>query len=178
MNIFICGGCKNGKSAFAQELAVKLSPHIKRYYVATMIAADAEDRARIKKHIAARDGWGFETLEIGRNIADCLSYGGEDATFLIDSITALLANEMFHDNTVDSDAAQRCTRALLQVLSHAENTVIVSDYLFSDAVPFDALTEQYRRDLAAIHRTLADACETVVELCADTVIIHKGELPE
>ena len=178
MNIFLCGGCKNGKSALAQELAVKLSRGGKRYYVATMIAGDDEDRARILKHIKDRDGLGFQTLEIGRDIADCLAADAADATFLIDSVTALLANEMFHDNQVDNAALERCREELLQVLAHSANTVIVSDYLFSDAVRFDDITEQYRRALGVLHCALANACDTVAELCADTVMIHKGELPQ
>ncbi|MBR2591131.1 MAG: bifunctional adenosylcobinamide kinase/adenosylcobinamide-phosphate guanylyltransferase [Clostridia bacterium] len=178
MNIFICGGCKNGKSSLAQELAVKLAQGEKHYYVATMIAGDEEDHLRIKRHVKDREGMGFETLEIGRGIAACLTEDAAESTFLIDSVTALLANEMFHDNITDAGALERCTKGLLQVLEHSENCVIVSDYLFADAVRFDALTEQYRCALAALHRTLANVCDTVAELCADTVVIHKGELPQ
>ena len=36
MTVFISGGCKNGKSSLAQNLAVTLSGSGKRYYVATM----------------------------------------------------------------------------------------------------------------------------------------------
>lgn len=177
MNIFLCGGCKNGKSSLAQELAVKLSQGGKRYYVATMIAGDGEDRARIQKHRKDRAGMGFETLEIGRGIAACLGEDADKATYLIDSVTALLANEMFQGKRIDNGAVERCTQGLLEVLAHSGNCVIASDYLFSEAVHFDVLTEQYRRALGAIHRTLANACDTVAELCADTVTIHKGELP-
>lgn len=177
MNVFICGGCKNGKSALAQELALKLAQGGKHYYVATMIAGDREDRARIEKHRKDRAGMGFETLEIGRGIAACLGEDADCATYLIDSVTALLANEMFYDNIADSGAFERCRQELLNVLKTAKNTVIVSDYIFSDASRFDALTEQYRQALGALHCSLANACDTVAELCADNVIIHKGELP-
>lgn len=177
MNIFICGGCKNGKSALAQELAVRLSQDKPRFYVATMIATDEEDRMRIRKHIADRAGLGFETLEIGRGIADCLGENADKATYLIDSVTALLANEMFYDNSVDSGAFERCRQELLNVLKTAKNTVIVSDYIFSDAARFDTLTEQYRQALGALHCSLANACDTVVEMCTENVMMHKGELP-
>ena len=72
MIVFITGGAKNGKSSFAQDLAVKLSRGGKRYYIATMIPCDEEDRERIRRHIADRDGLGFETIECGRNIGSCL----------------------------------------------------------------------------------------------------------
>ena len=54
MIAFVSGGAKNGKSGFAQDLAVKLAGGGKRYYVATMIPVDEEDRARIRRHVADR----------------------------------------------------------------------------------------------------------------------------
>lgn len=65
MNIFISGGCKNGKSYHAQELARDMAVQggLPLYYLATMIPHDDEDRARIRRHLSERDGWGFETVE-------------------------------------------------------------------------------------------------------------------
>ena len=97
MNLFISGGCKNGKSFFAQEEAKKQAEEkgVPLYYLATMIPADDEDRARIKRHLAERDGWGFTTIEQGRNICGALEKGEPEGVFLLDSVTALLSNEMF-----------------------------------------------------------------------------------
>ena len=76
MTIFLSGGAKNGKSTLAQELAVKLSGAGKRYYVATMIPTDEEDLARIRRHVADRDGLGFETIECSKNMLSCLERTG------------------------------------------------------------------------------------------------------
>ena len=64
MTYFISGGAKNGKSTLAQELTVALAKGGRLYYVATMISTGAEDDDRIRRHIADRDGMGFETVEI------------------------------------------------------------------------------------------------------------------
>ena len=56
MTVFISGGAKNGKSSLAQELALTLARGGRRYSVATMIPVDDEDRERIRRHIADRDG--------------------------------------------------------------------------------------------------------------------------
>lgn len=179
MNILLSGGCKNGKSALAEALAVRLSPNGKRCYVATMIPSDGEDRARIAKHIESRAGLGFQTLEVGRNIASCLEGVGGGATYLVDSVTALLANEMFlPDGSVHPEAAALCIRGLTEIAKQAENAVFVSDYIYSDAVRYDALTENYRAALASVDRALAAVCDTVVELCAGNLICHKGRLPQ
>ena len=74
MNVFISGGCKNGKSMYAQNIARDMaqSQNVPLYYIATMIPTDDEDRARIRRHLSERDGWGFETIEQGRRICDAL----------------------------------------------------------------------------------------------------------
>ena len=56
MKVYISGGCKNGKSMLAQNLAKKLAGDAPMYYIATMIPHDKEDNARIAKHIEDRDG--------------------------------------------------------------------------------------------------------------------------
>ena len=56
MIVFITGGAKNGKSSYAQDLAVKLAQGGRHYYLATMVPCDEEDRARIRHHLADREG--------------------------------------------------------------------------------------------------------------------------
>lgn len=181
MTVFISGGCKNGKSALAQRAAVRLSGGGPLYYVATMIPYDGEDRARIARHIADRAGMGFETLELGRDIGRCLELADPGGTFLVDSVTALLLNEMYpdsHNGDADPDALTRCVDGLLQVAKCAGNAVFVSDYIYSDAIRYDAFTEKYRADLAGIDRALARVCDTVLEMCAGLLIVHKGAWEE
>ena len=177
MNVFISGGSKSGKSDIAQETAVRLSAGGPLYYVATMIPFDGEDPLRVARHVARRAGMGFETLELGREIGRCLDIAAPNATFLIDSVTALLLNEMYPEGAVDADpeAAERCIRGLARVAEGAGNAVFVSDYIYSDAIRYDSFTEKYRCDLARIDRALALKCDVVLELTAGLVSVHKGE---
>ena len=95
MRVLISGGSKSGKSLFAQELTLRLANGGRRYYVATMIPADDEDRTRIRRHLAEREGMGFETIECGRELLACLQTADRNAAFLLDSTTALLMNALF-----------------------------------------------------------------------------------
>ena len=95
MKVFISGGAKNGKTTLGQDLAVYLAAGEKHYYVATMISADAEDDERIRRHIADRAGLDFETIECPRRILSCLDTADRNGVFLLDSVTALLQNEIF-----------------------------------------------------------------------------------
>lgn len=168
MNIFISGGCKNGKSMYAQELAKEMAEaqNSKLYYLATMIPSDDEDRHRVEKHIEDRDGWGFETLERGRDICGVLTEDVDrKGTFLLDSVTALLSNEMFRDDgTFDIGAGKRVAEQLVRFAEETGNTVFVSDYIYSDSRTFDSYTENYRRALAYIDRQLAKICDRVIEV--------------
>ena len=179
MRVFITGGAKNGKSSLAQDVALALSKGGRHYYVATMIPADEEDQERIRRHLADRAGMGFETLECGKHILSCLETADKSAAFLLDSATALLLNELFPDPTdcrMDSSAAQRVADELAEFVRSVDNIVVVSDFIYSDAQHYDEVTREYRRGLALIDRTLAQVCDTVVEVCAGNLVVHKGDL--
>lgn len=168
MNIFISGGCKNGKSLHAQELARDMARENGRplYYIATMIPHDQEDRDRITRHLAAREGWGFTTLEQPLDLTGLLSRPDVDkaGAFLLDSVTALLSNEMFREGGVyDPEAGARVKADLVRFAEETGNTVFVSDYIYADAGQYDDWTENYRRSLAGCDRTLAQACDQVLE---------------
>ena len=176
MKIFISGGCKNGKSYYAQHLA-KSQQNIGSglYYIATMRPVDGEDNERIERHVKDRDGWGFETIEQPDDINKILSKCDINGSFLLDSLTALLANEMFASNgNVNHSAANKISVELTEVLNAVGNIVIVSDYIYSDAELFDELTEGYRKSLAQIDKIAAENCDIVLECTYANIIFHKG----
>ena len=180
MIVFVSGGAKNGKTAFAEDIAVRLCDGGKRFYVATMIPYDAEDRARIARHIEERAEKGFETLELARDIGSAAALGGADGTYLVDSVTALLLNEMYpgsFDAEADPSAAERCRAGLARLTREAKHAVFVSDWLYSDAVRYDAFTENYRKDLASLDRLLAELSDTVIEMTAGNPVVRKGRMP-
>lgn len=180
MIVFITGGAKNGKSSLAQDLAVALAKGGTHYYIATMIPSDDEDLERIRRHRDDRAGMGFETVECGKNILSCLDQVDKSGAFLLDSATALLLNELFPDPTscdMDVDSAYCCGDELVTFAKSVENIVIVSDYIYSDAERYDEVTETYRKCLATIDRKLAAISDTVLEVSAGNIYVHKGALP-
>jgi len=180
MRVFISGGCKNGKSFYAQHLAMVLRMAKKQkrkafYYIATMKLVDAEDDKRILGHRREREGWEFITVEQPFNIEGILDKCDHNGTFLLDSLTALLANEMFPPGGVPKEhAAQKIKGGLLQIANNVRDMVIVSDYIYSDALLYDPLTENYRKSLAEIDRAAAESCDVVLEAAYTNIIVHKG----
>lgn len=177
MKIFISGGAKNGKSMFAQECAKKLFIEEHLWYLATMEPRDDEDFARVARHRNERAGWGFKTAEWGRNIAlhseeiDC------KGTYLVDSVTALLSNEMFcgMGGDINKSAPEKVAKELLDFSDKAKDVVFVSDNLFCDAAFYDEWTDSYREGLAFVDRALAEKCDIVAEFSCGQIIYYKGE---
>ena len=176
MTVFLSGGAKCGKSSIAQDIAVKLAGGGRLYYVATMIPSGKEDDDRIRRHLADRDGMGFETVECFRSIG---SITDEKGTFLVDNITSLMQNAMFPPEKgyeMDIPAAERCTEELVTFAKNVRHAVFASDYIYSDAERYSESTELYRKCLAAADRRLAQVCDVVIEVTAGIPILHKGEL--
>ena len=178
MKIFISGGCKNGKSYYAQHLAKaqRAKQEDPLYYVATMKPVDREDDRRILKHQQDREGWGFTTIEQPVDIEKILTQCGHGCSFLLDSLTALLMNEMFLPNgDVNETAVKKITNALRQITDKINNIVIVSDYIYSDVAFYDPITEKYRKFLAEIDCAAAAHCNVVLEVAYTNIIVHKGK---
>jgi len=181
MKILIAGGCKNGKSTYAEKIAASLAKRgtAPLYYIATMLPVDDEDEARIFRHQASRDGLGFQTIEQNTDIAKLLTNPYDaNGTFLLDSTTALLANEMFplgSTHSINLDAPRKVMNELLEVMNTVTNIVIVSDYIYSDAAFYDDYTERFRAGLGLIDCDSADVCDIVIEVCYGEILIHKGQ---
>ncbi len=173
MKILISGGCKNGKSFYAQRLCKALGGNL--YYIATMIASDKEDEARIKNHQNEREGWGFTTIEQPRFIEQTSELLKPESSVLLDSLTALLANEMFVGSDFNENALVTVNSGLITLCEMAKNIVVVSDYIYSDAMDYGFWTEKYRKSLALAERKLASYFDAVIEVSYSSVIYHKGD---
>ncbi len=173
MKVLILGGSKSGKSLLAQDIAVSFNKK-PLYYVATMSPCDSEDITRINRHVKERDGLGFTTVEQEKNIHEICNRCDKSGAFLIDSITALLSNEMFLSE-YDENAAQKIACGLKKVIACFENIVLVSDILHADAAIYDDMTENYRKSLGCLHKMCSDKCDVVLEVCSGNIIVHKGK---
>lgn len=179
MKVFVSGGCKNGKSTFAEQFAKSQSQRGKLYYVATMVPFDEEDQQRILTHQRARRDMGFETIEQPKNIAELLTKCDPSGSFLVDSVTALLMNELYlPDYTIDVEALPRLQKGLWTILDALPNVVFVSDYIYGGGnVGYSPSTLTFMQHLSALDHLLVKRCECVVEVAYTHRIIHKGAMP-
>ena len=197
VKILISGGAKNGKSMYAQKIAKAMSVEydVPLYYVATMEPVDEEDKNRIQRHVHERVGWGFITIEEPRKLAEIFERGissAEDAissidrgiarlenvdergVFLVDSLTALLGNNMFLRNgNMNLDCFDDVCDDIYRFSMKASNIVLVSDAIGCDGTKFDKFTEEYRRTLARLEREIASYYDRVNEVSVGQIIEFK-----
>ena len=72
MFILLTGGSGSGKSACAEDYALRLSGGKKRYYIATMQIYDEEGAERVRRHREQRADKGFVTIEQPVSVAKAL----------------------------------------------------------------------------------------------------------
>lgn len=178
MMFFYTGGSKSGKSMLAQRKARELAGAGPLYYLATMEPKDDEDRSRIARHLKERDGWGFETIECGKSLLSCLEKADRRGVFLLDSVTALLSNEMFRDAEVCFGAAKKVATELLTLAGSVRALVAVSDDIYSDGCGYDYLTEEFRRGLSYICKALAAKADCTIEISAGQAAELNGKEPK
>lgn len=178
MIFFITGGVKGGKSMFAQHCAKLLSikdENSRLLYFATMIPADGEDRKRIERHIKDRSGWGFETVEEGKDVTNAFHMMKGNEIVLFDSITAIVQNNIFDGATVNYDFnADKFADSLFELSKRVKHLILVSDYIFSDAIIYDDLTDLFREKLGQVHINTAAFSDVVIECAFSNMKVWKN----
>ncbi|RZK88179.1 MAG: bifunctional adenosylcobinamide kinase/adenosylcobinamide-phosphate guanylyltransferase, partial [Hymenobacter sp.] len=115
---YISGGQRSGKSRYAQELALQLSPS--PVYLATSRAWDDDHRQRIARHVADRDAR-WTTLEEEKYLSR-LDIGGR--VVVLDCVTLWLTN-FFSDAAYDVETALRQAQQEFDKLRQQDCTLLV-----------------------------------------------------
>ena len=170
MFTLVIGGAASGKSAFAENLVLRLPGA--RLYIATMQPFDAESLRRIEKHRAQRAGKGFVTLERAVDLSGAEIPAGSNV--LLEDLSNLLANEMYSGSGGGADAVLRGVEA---VLGACGNLTVVTNEVFSGGADYAGDTQRFLCELAALNRSLAARADVVAEIVCGIPNVLKGALP-
>lgn len=116
--IYITGGQRSGKSSYAQQIAMDLSPN--PYYLATARIWDEDFKKRVERHQNDR-GPEWSSIEEEKHISKVDIIG---KTVVLDCVTLWLTN-FFYDNERDTDACLDEAKAELNSLLEQNGTLIV-----------------------------------------------------
>lgn len=163
--ILISGENASGKSLFAERLIGSQAKE--KYYIATMKACTEENRARIRKHIAQRDGLGFNTLELAYRVGD--AEVSKDAIVLLEDVSNLLANNIFEKGVGEDEVFRDICRL-------RENCAVVVAVTISkmESDGYDGETAGYINSLNRLNEMLFDAAEVAIEMESGKAIYRKG----
>ena len=75
MLVTVTGGSGSGKSAYAEQTAVRLAEGGRLLYLATMMRDGAGAQERIRRHRALRSGKGFLTIEKTDSLCETAGLG-------------------------------------------------------------------------------------------------------
>lgn len=172
MLVVVVGGSGSGKSEYAEQIAMDLSENDKRIYLATMKVYGESAKKRITRHVKARQGKGFDTVELAADIykvKEHVDVQGKNDTVLIECLSNLVANEMFWDDMTQRSATEVTDKILCDLKAVSEqfpNVVIVTNNVSEDGIKYDAGTMSYIRAIEMINSSVCRMADQVFEVVA------------
>ncbi len=161
--LYVSGGCRSGKSAYAQRWVETASPS--RVYLATALPSDEEMAARILKHRNAR-GKGWAVLEPALGDWDEPELLARRATalggaILLDCLTLWTSGCLMRDMEEES-LLSLADRLLLALRATRLPVALVSNELGMGLVPENAAARQFRDLAGMVNQKAASASDSVV----------------
>ena len=197
MIALVIGGSGSGKSAYAEQMAVKAAGNGNLYYVATMQVYDEEGKKKVERHQKMRAGKGFLTIEQPRRLKEAakkvatekVSAGRVAAErvpagkiVLLECMSNLVANEMFSEENLSAvmdEAKIKLSHEIISGVTALQDScdilIIVTNQIFEDGIRYDASTMAYIRLLGDINRQIAEQAEQVIEVVAGIPIFIKKD---
>jgi adenosylcobinamide kinase/adenosylcobinamide-phosphate guanylyltransferase len=169
--IFIVGGCRSGKSAYAHKLACA---YARVAYLATAVAQDTEMLRRIADHRRVRPAH-WLTIEEPLKIAAALKELDEGLeAVILDCLTLYLNNLITASGIIDKAPADYTeyknpiTQQLDEIIHSAKNinpvVIIVSNELGTGIVPPDPVSRFFRDMMGLMNQRLAQEADEVYKL--------------
>ncbi|WP_456387459.1 bifunctional adenosylcobinamide kinase/adenosylcobinamide-phosphate guanylyltransferase [Desulfolithobacter sp.] len=170
--ILISGGCRSGKSAFAQQLAEETGDQL--IFLATSPPLDQEMQERIRLHREERAHRGWQTVEEQIHLARAIGHSPPQATILLDCLTLWINNMLYLSEKrgilVDEKSVKDRAEELLSTCRERPGTVImVTNEVGLGIVPENRLARRYR--------DLVGRCNQCVGRQADQVYLVSCGVP-
>jgi len=174
--IYISGGCRSGKSNYAQKLAESLPG--KRAYLATCPPIDKEMEKRIALHQQQRRSRKWETIEVPLNLTAAIQQAGGFDVLLVDCLTLWINNLLFEaeqrgESLTEQTISSRC-QELVSVCRKTNQTIIfVTNELGMGLVPADPVGRQYRDCLGRCNQIIAEQADKAIFMVSGLPLILK-----
>lgn len=150
--IFILGGARSGKSAFALELAKRAGK--KKVFIATAVPSDSEMKQRIKEHKKNRPR-DWETIEITKDLDKEIEQQ-KNGTILIDCLTIYVS---YLVNLKEPEILNHTIKIIEAIKKSDSEFIVVSNEVGAGIHPNNKLGRYYRDVLGRVNQMFADASD-------------------
>lgn len=160
--VLVTGGCRSGKSSFAQRYVEELGGP--RLFLATCPVLDPEMEDRVRRHREERRGRGWDTIEEEVGIAAAVAAAPPHAAILVDCLTLWVNNLVFRADNAGSafgedEAAARAREFADACRSRPGLTLAVTNEVGMGIVPDNPLARRYRDMAGRVNQTIAAAAD-------------------
>lgn len=156
--IFILGGARSGKSAYALELAKKYK---KVAFIATGEPKDLEMQRRISAHKKNRPRH-WQTLEEPKNIGLPLKIIKNNYDCLVIDCLTLWVSNLILAGYSQSSIEGKVNKILLSLKRSKATAIIVSNEVGLGIVPLNQLSRRFRDIAGKINQIVAKEADTVI----------------
>lgn len=175
--LFITGGVRSGKSAFAEHYAKELyrkfnSNHL--IYIASGVAFDEEMKIRITRHKQDREvseiKW--KTIELTDEVPTKLGEIQNNSVVLWDCITTWLSNVLYKTQVLNSINRLKQIEHYLnefkqQIISWKRQNIVVilvSNEVLDEQLSHFSEVNLYRQILGNLHQWIVSVCDAAYEM--------------
>ncbi|MEH6358081.1 MAG: bifunctional adenosylcobinamide kinase/adenosylcobinamide-phosphate guanylyltransferase [Pseudomonadales bacterium] len=159
MKELILGGARSGKSKLAEQAAE--ASGLRKVYIATAQAGDAEMEQRIELH-RQRRGASWQLIEEPVDLAKVLKEAArEDTCILVDCLTLWLSNCLFCGDDSEWPRQRAALLEMLLLLQLPGHVIFVSNEISMGVIPMGEVTRQFVDEVGLLHQALAEICNRV-----------------
>jgi len=176
--ILVTGGCRSGKSGYAQKIA-ESAPGVKTY-IATCPCLDDEMAERIRKHKEMRKSR-WVTIEETLDLAGALSAAHKSPVILVDCLTLWVNNllyqaEILKKDFTEADMIWQCQKVFDACASISGRVIFVTSEVGMGIVPADSLSRRFRDLAGRCNQIMAEKADSVIAMISGIPLTLKGDI--
>lgn len=170
--IFVTGGVRSGKSAFAEQYAEKFGSSKNYVYIATGEAFDEEMQKRIARHRQDRESstLQWKTIEMQHCFPNSAQTFSNNHVVLFECVTTWLSNVLYYtEQAEDREHAinshiESFKQQLLHWKARGVKVIIVSNEVLDEPASTYAEVNLYRKTLGHLHQWIVYNSEEAYEV--------------
>lgn len=170
--IFITGGVRSGKSAFAEQYARQLGEDKLLYYVATGVSFDDEMKKRIVRHQQDRQNQdaNWNTVEMEVQIPLMIRQLSKDTVVLFECVTTWLSNVLYtyEQKNENGDYIDSCIESLQKQLltwrQQGATIIVVSNEVLDELPSHYDEVNLYCKLLGELHQWIVQNSDEAYEV--------------